>query len=392
MQDFMFCAPTQIFFGKTALDKLAGGVKKYGNRVLMVYGGGSIKRFGLYDKVVKIFQDNDISFMELSGVEPNPKMGLVREGIKLCRDNNLDVVLAVGGGSAIDTAKAVAAGVHYDGDIAELVGQEYFGKILPILTILTMSGSGSEMTTSTVLNNEATGVKAGFHGPDVRPRISYLNPEFTYTAPKRQIAAGVADGMSHVFESYFSNEKGAYLQARFSEAILKTLFQYGETAVKDPENYEARANVMLANTWACNGVVVKGNYVMWATHIMEHPLSAVYPNLTHGEGLACLTPPWMRWTLDEERAYRYVDFGVNVLGIDRNLPDMEIANKAIDITEDYFFNKLGMPRRLRDLGVEESRLPELAQLTMNRLNDKAISIMYKPMHYDDCLEIFKAAF
>lgn len=392
MQDFMYCAPTKLYFGKNSLDKLAEGLKQYGSRLLLVYGGGSIKRSGLYGKVVEILRENNLFFVELPGVEPNPRMSLARKGVEICRQNHVDMVLAVGGGSVIDTAKAVATGVHYDGDISELVGQEYFGRILPILTIVTMSGSGTEMTTSTVLNNEKTLTKAGWHGPDVRPRISYMNPELTYTVSQKQTAAGVADGISHVLESYFSNERGAYLQARMSEAILRTLFHYGEIAVREPENYEARANIMLANTWACNGVVVKGNYVMWATHMLEHPLSAVYPDLTHGEGLACLTPAWMRWALDEEHAYRFRDFGVSVFGIDPTLPEMEIAGKAIEMTEDYFFNRMGMPSRLRDLGVEESRLEQLTELAMKRLPEKSRSIMFKRMDYDDVLAVYKASY
>lgn len=387
MQDFMFCAPTQIFFGRTALNNLAASIKKYGNRVLLVYGGGSIKRNGIYDQVVKIFNDNDIFFMELGGVKPNPGMILVREGVKMCRENDLQMVLAVGGGSAIDTAKAVATAVHYDGDVSELIGQDYRGVVLPILTVLTMSGSGTEMTTTSVLNNEETKIKRGFHGPDIRPRVSFLNPEFTYTAPSYQTAAGIADGLSHSFESYFSNIRGAHLQAKFGEAIIDTLFKYGETAVKEPENYEARANVMYANTWACNGCIVKGNYVYWTTHIIEHQMAAIDDRITHGAALAVITPPWMRWALNENTLFRYVDLGVNVLGIDRNLPGMEIANRVIAYTEDFLFNKLGLPSKLSEVGVDEEMIQEVARRCEQVMPPEIQKIMFKPVTRQDVLDI-----
>ena len=222
MQDFMIHVPTQIFFGRSAIDHLAESIEKWSpkKRVLLVYGGGSIKRMGLYQKIVKIFEDNGIFWTELAGVQPNPKMGLIREGVKICKENDIDCVLAAGGGSAVDTAKAVATAVKYDGDVAELVGQWWLKEVLPVLVISTASGAGTEISTSTVLNNEATNKKAGFHGPEIRPKVTFLNPEYTFTLNPHLTAAGIIDGISHTLESYFSPIDGAYMHAFLLVASL----------------------------------------------------------------------------------------------------------------------------------------------------------------------------
>lgn len=394
IEDFMFHAPTQLFFGRTAIDNLAESIAKWSQnkRVLMVYGHGSIKKMGLYDKVIKIFEDNGIFYKELSGIEPNPKMGPVREGVKICRENNIEAVLAVGGGSCVDTAKAIATAVMYEGDVAELVGQWWQKPVLPVLVISTMSGAGTEMTTSTVLNNEETKVKQGFHGPEIRPKVTFLDPEYTFSVNKYQTAAGIVDGISHTCESYFSPVDGAYLHARFGEALLKTFFTYGPIAYAEPENYNARGNIMLACTWACNGFMVKGNYALWVVHGMEHQLSAYDDSITHGVGLAILTPRWMRWCLDENTAYRFVDIGVNVFGMDPSMPPLEMGEKVIEKFEDLFFNVFKLPRTLNELNFPKEEIPNIVERLGRVCTPNMQKLSFKPMEKEDIRAIFDACY
>lgn len=385
MQDFMFHAPTQLFFGRTALDNLAESINHWSpkKRVLLVYGGGSIKRMGLYDKVMEILKSDDVFVKELSGVEPNPKMALVREGVHICRENRIEAVLAVGGGSCVDTAKAIATAYYYDGDVAELVGQWWLKEVLPVLVISTASGAGTEMTTSTVLNNEATKVKKGFHGPELRPKVTFLDPEYTFTVGKYQTAAGIVDGISHTLESYFTQVDGAYMHARFGEALLQTFFEYGPIAYGEPENYNARANVMLACTWACNGVLTKGNYAAWICHGLEHELSAYNDKITHGAGLAVITPRWMRWALDETTAFRFVDIGVHVFGMDKDMDPMEMGREVIARFEDLFFNVLQMPRTFTELGVPEDALDFMVDRLKGVVTPHIQKMLFKPMTIED---------
>jgi alcohol dehydrogenase YqhD (iron-dependent ADH family) len=396
MQDFMIWVPTQIFFGKNSLDYLAGSIKKYGDRVLLVYGGGSIKKIGLYDKVVKILNDNDIFFVEHSGVSANPKVSHMREGIKVARENNINVVLPVGGGSVIDEAKGIAGSLYSDKDPWDLAveGKRLTHKIPPILTILTLAATGTEMSTGCVWVNDTIDVpvKKSFNGDDLRPKVSFLNPEFTYSVNKFQTGAGTCDIMSHVIESYFSNCEGAYLQARTAEAIMKTLVKYGPIAVNDPQNYEARANLMYSSSWGNNGLVVKGNLVSWSVHAMEHELSA-YLGTTHGEGLAILTPNWMRWVLrkDKSKIFRFVEFGINVFGVDSDLSEDSIAEKSIESLEKFFYVDLGMRSKLRDIGVTEDMLEDFADRVATPGRLKYFENAYLPMSREDILEIYKAS-
>lgn len=391
MQDFMFCAPTQLFFGKTALEHLAESVDKWSpnRRVLVVYGSGSIKKMGLYDKVMDILRKDEVYVKELSGVEPNPKMELVREGVHICRENRIEAVLAVGGGSCVDTAKAIATAYYYDGDVSELVGQWWLKEVLPVLVISTASGAGTEMTTSTVLNNEETKKKKGFHGPELRPKVTFLNPEYTFTVGKWQTAAGIVDGISHTLESYFTQIDGAYFHARVGEAILKTFFEYGPIAYHEPENYNARANVMLGCTWACNGILTKGNYVAWICHGLEHEISAYNDKITHGAGLAVITPRWMRWALDENTAFRFVDIGVNVFGMDRNIPPLEMGEMVIQRFEELFFDVLEMPRTFGELGVPDEALDVLAEKLQGVVTPHIQQFLFKPMAMGDVRKILE---
>lgn len=387
MQNFNYSIPTKIFFGKDKIDVLGSQIKEYGSRVLLVYGGGSIKRNGIYDRVIDILKENSISYFELSGVEPNPRIETVEKGARLCRENSIDLVLAIGGGSSIDCAKVVAAAAYYDGDAWDIVADSRkIGKVLPIASILTLSATGSEMDAGAVISNMKTNEKLGTGNPAMAPRFSILDPTYTYSVPANQTAAGTADIMSHIFEVYFEKTKEAYLQNRMAEALLKTCIRYGKIAIEEPENYEARANLMWASSLAINGLLAYGKSSKWSVHPMEHELSAFY-DITHGVGLAILTPHWMKYVLDETTLKNFVEYGINVWDIDGSLDNYEIANKAIEKTREYFIS-LGIPATLREVGIEENKLEVMAKQAarFGKVGN------FKPLDAQDVLNIFKAAF
>lgn len=387
MLNFDYSIPTEIFFGKGQINVLAEQVKKYGSNVLLVYGGGSIKKFGLYDKVVDILNTNNIKFSELSDVEPNPRITSVKKGIELCRENKVDLILAVGGGSVIDCAKVIGAGFYYDGDAWDIVEDcSKIEKSLPIASILTLSATGSEMNAGAVISNLETCEKLATFHEDMIPKFSILDPTYTFTVPKNQTAAGVADIMSHIFEVYFSNTKTAYMQNRMAEALLKTCINYGEKAIDEPENYEARSNLMWTSSLAINGLLSLGKETEWSVHAMEHELSAFY-DTTHGIGLAILTPHWMEYALDETTVDSFVEYGINVWGINPNVYEFKIARKAIQKTKDFFLS-LGIPSSLSEIGIEEEKLEKMA----SHATAYGTLGTFKPLDKEDVLNIYRAAF
>lgn len=361
MQNFEFHVGTDILFGRGQVEKLGAKIREYTDSVLLVYGGGSIKKNGIYKAVLETLSSSGIAVMELAGVQPNPRIESVREGAKLCRENNLTGVLAVGGGSSIDCAKVIAAAALYDGDAWDLViDSSKIKGALPVFSVLTMAATGSEMDAGAVISNMSTNEKYGTMSPSMLPKVSVLDPAYTFTVPAKHTAAGIADIMSHTFEIYFNREKGAFLQSRMAEAVLETCIKYGPEALANPESYEARANIMWASSWAINGLLQKGCAVLWSVHAMEHELSAFY-DVTHGEGLAVLTPAWMRYVLSEETVDKFVSYGVNVWGISPELPPMEIANKAIDLTQKFFVETMHIPATLKELGIGEENFDRMAE-------------------------------
>lgn len=387
MLNFNYSIPTKIFFGKDKIDVLGSQLKEYGSKVLLVYGGGSIKRNGIYDRVISILNSNNINYLELSGVEPNPRVETVAKGAKLCKENSIDIVLAIGGGSSIDCAKVVAAAANYDGEPWDIVSDPgKITKVLPIASILTLAATGSEMDTFAVISNMNTNEKLGTGHPDMAPKFSILDPTYTFSVPANQTAAGTADIMSHIFEAYFEKTKEAYLQNRMAEALLKTCIKYGKIAIKEPENYEARANLMWASSLAINGLLSYGKGSRWSVHAMEHELSAFY-DITHGVGLAILTPHWMKYVLDETTLVNFVEYGINVWDIDANQDKYQIANKAIEKTREYFIS-IGIPSRLREVGIDESKLEKMAEQAtrFGKVGN------FKPLDTQDVLNIYKAAF
>lgn len=387
MNNFTYSIPTVIHFGREQLSHLSE-LKQSGDRVLLVYGGGSIKKSGLYDEAMRILTEAGLTVTELSGVEPNPRIESVRKGAELCRENNIDMVLAVGGGSSIDCAKVIAAGACYDGDPWDLVLDG--GKIkaaLPVYSVLTLSATGSEMDEFAVISDLTKNEKWGTGSPLVKPVMSVLDPSYTFTVSQKQTAAGTADMMSHTFENYFTNVKGAYLQASLCEAVLKTCIKYGPIALEEPENYEARANLMWAGSLAINGLLSGGAEVGWCVHPMEHELSAFY-DITHGEGLAILTPVWMRFVLkkDPSKTAQLAAYGRNVWGLDGD--DTAVAESAIDKTAEFFFKTMKMPANLRAVGITERvHFEEMAKKAAAGSEGSFV-----PLTAEDIVSIFEAAF
>jgi len=361
--DFTYAVLTKILFGRNTIDRLDEEIERYADRILFVYGGGSIKRIGLYDTILKILDTGDIDVVELSGVQPNPRITSVRQGIQLCKDNNLEFILAVGGGSVIDCAKTIAAGMYYEGDPWDLfvLGDSTIRAALPLGTILTFAGTGSEMNGNAVISNQETEEKLAIHHDLLRPRFSILDPTSTFSVPKDQTAAGTVDIYSHILEQYFSPTKDAFVQDRLAESLLKTCIQYGPIAVAEPTNYEARAQLMWTSSLALNGLLGYGRITDWATHGIEHAVSAAY-DVTHGIGLAILTPFWMEYVLNEETLSKFIDYAHNVWSVNEK-NDFATAKRGIEKTRE-FFTSLEMPTRLRDVGVKDTKLDELAEKTV----------------------------
>ena len=386
MQNFDYQTPTRLIFGKGVVEKLPGVMGSYGKKILLTYGGGSIKKIGLYDKVKELLSGFEI--VELSGIQPNPKYDpSVLEGVKLCKENNIDVILAVGGGSVLDCSKAIAAGAKYDGDPWDLISYKVKAKAaLPIVDIITLAATGSEYDCGGVISRTETNDKIGYMDLHLYPVVSFLDPTYTFTVSKKQTAAGCADAMNHIMEQYFC-EDSSILNDGFMEAGLKSLMVNARKCLENPEDYTARAEMMLTCTYGCNGIYALGNsYTGWPCHGMEHALSAYY-DITHGEGLAIITPRWMKHILSEKTVDRFVRYGVNVFGIDSSLDRFEIAEKAIDETY-KFFESINIPMHLRDVGIDESRIDEMAH---HVAENEGLENAWVPLSEKDIADIFRAS-
>ncbi|XEC93945.1 iron-containing alcohol dehydrogenase [Paenibacillus tarimensis] len=362
MQSFQFHNPTRIVFGPGTADQVGEMVHAHGGkRVLLVYGGGSIKSTGLYERVIRHLSAIGASVTELPGVEPNPRLSTVHKGIELCRSNEIDFILAVGGGSVIDAAKAVAAGVPYDGDVWDFLMQRArVQEALPIGAILTLAATGSEMNGNSVITNWEEKQKRGFGSPHLFPRFSILDPTLTYTVPREHTINGVVDIMSHVFEQYFSLTPDTPLQERLCESILQTVIENAETAIENPEHTAARANLMWCGTMALNGGLISvGMQNDWASHGIEHEISAIY-DIAHGAGLAIVFPNWMRYVY-LERPDRFAQFARRVWGISaEGKSEEELALAGIQATRDYFA-RIGAPSSLGDVGIGPEQLDRMAE-------------------------------
>jgi alcohol dehydrogenase YqhD (iron-dependent ADH family) len=382
MQNFDYMTPTRLVFGENAIEKLPAVMAAIGKRVLLTYGGGSIKKIGLYDHVKELLKDFEIT--ELSGIQPNPKYDpSVLDGVRLCKENNIDVILAVGGGSVLDCSKAIAAGAKYDGDPWDLISYKVKAQAaLPIVDILTLAATGSEYDCGGVISRTETNDKIGYLDPLLFPVCSFLDPRYTFSVSKKQTAAGCADAMNHIMEQYFC-EDSTLLNDGFCEAGLKSLMVNAKACLENPEDYRARAEMMFACTLGCNGIYALGNSPSgWPCHGIEHALSAYY-DITHGEGLAIITPRWMRHILSEKTIDRFVKYGINVFGIDASLSKQEIAEKAIDATYN-FFESINIPMHLREVGIDDSRIDEMAHhIAVN----EGLEHAYAPLTEQDIKEI-----
>ena len=385
MNSFVYNIPVKVYFGENQLIHLGEELSKYGKRVLLTYGGGTIKKIGLYDKVIEEIDTAGLEVYELSGIEPNPRINSVREGAQLCKDKNIDVLLAVGGGSTIDATKWIAAGACVDFDPWDFLSKKVsVKKALPILTVLTLAATGSEMDNGGVISNPETKDKIGLGADPLLPKVSFLDPTYTYTVSQYQTACGAADMMSHIIEVYFNMDQDLYMLDTFMEGMMKTIIKYAPIAMKEPDNYEARANLMWTSSWAINGFINGGKQLAWSCHPMEHELSALY-DITHGLGLAILTPRWLKYCLDETTVSKYVQFGMNVFNIDSKLDDMEIAKQAIHKLSDFLFNTLGLDNNFTKISIKETDFEIMAKKSCGG----GVLEGFKPLQQSDIEEIFK---
>lgn len=385
MNNFTFQNPTKIIFGEGSLNQLGQEAAKFANKALIVYGGGSVKRTGLYDKVVAQLKEHNVEPFELGGIEPNPRLTTVRRGIDIIRQNGIGFILAVGGGSVIDASKAIAAGVPYEGDVWDFYARKAKpASAVPLGTVLTLSATGSEMNGTTVVTNWKENRKLAFGSIYTYPKFSILDPTLTFTVPGDQTAYGSVDMMTHVFEQYFSHTADTPLQERLCESIMRTIIENAPIAVAKPDDYAARANLMLCGTYALNGGMISvGVATDWASHAIEHELSAIY-DIPHGAGLSIVYPNWMKHVYNE-RIERFVQFAVRVWDVDPSgKTDDEIARAGIQATRD-FFTKIGAPATLTEVGIGEDRLKEMA--------DKAVHFgpigNFKKLTSEDVEQIYR---
>ncbi|NLK29140.1 MAG: iron-containing alcohol dehydrogenase [Clostridiales bacterium] len=360
MNNFTFYSPTYFVFGKNTENQAGHYVKRFGgSKVLIHFGGGSVVRSGLLDRVKASLEKENIKYVELGGVQPNPRSGLVYKGIDLCKQEGVDFILAVGGGSAIDSAKAIAAGVKYDGDFWDFYEGKVIEDALPVGTVLTIAAAGSEGSGDSVITKEEGMLKRGASGEAIRPKFSILNPELTQTLPAYQTAAGATDIMAHVLERYFTNTQEVEVTDRLCEAILLTMVKEVPRVIADPNNYDARANIMWAGMVAHNNLVGVGREQDWASHNIEHELSALY-DVAHGAGLAVIFPAWMTYVYKHD-VNRFAQIAVRVWGCQMNFANPEVT--ALEGIERFkqFLTSIGMPINFKELGAKEEDIPVMVE-------------------------------
>ena len=385
MVNFDYQTPTRLIFGRGVVqEKLHDVMEKFGERVLITWGGGSIKRSGLYDQVREILKDKEI--YELPGIEPNPKYDpSVLEGVRICKEKNIDVILSVGGGSVLDCTKAIAGAACSDADPWNVITMKVPTlKAIPIVDIITLAATGSEYDRGGVISRTDTNDKLAYFSDLVFPAVSFIDPTYTFTLPVRQTLAGVSDCINHIMEQYFCGEH-IMMNDAFMEGAIKSLMKNVRIVLEDPENYDARAEIFYATTLGCNGIYSLGNSESgWPMHAIEHALSGHY-DINHGEGLAIVTPRWMKHILSEKTLERFVAFGTGVFGIDPALPEMEIAEKAIQSIHD-FYREIGLPMTLREVGIDGSRIDEMAHhIAVNEGLENA----WAPLYEEDIAAILR---
>ena len=360
MNNFVFQNPTKLLFGKDQVQEVGKETAKYGKNVLVVTGGGSVKRSGLLDRVIGLLKEEGMTIHELSGIEPNPRLTTVKKGIEICKSEKIDIVLAVGGGSVLDASKAICAGAVYEGDVWDFYDRKAtIQNALPLGTVLTLAATGSEMNGNSVVSNWETQEKVGVGSPFLYPKFSVLDPIYTYSVPEDQTVYGIVDIMAHVFEQYFSHTPNTPLQDQISESILRTVIEEAPKAIANPEDYDSRANILLAGTLALNGLITMGKVTDWATHGIEHELSAIY-DIPHGGGLAILFPNWMKYVY-EENVGKFKQYALRVWNVNpQGKSDDEIAQEGIAKTRE-FFNSVKAPATLADYNITEENIEVMAK-------------------------------
>ena len=384
MEDFTFHNPTKIVFGKGTVSKIGEETKNHGiKKVLFLYGRGSIKRNGVYDQVVESLKKNEITWTEVYGVKPNPVLSKVHEAVKKAREENVEGILAVGGGSVIDSAKAIAAGFYYEGDIWDaFIGKYKIEKALPIFTVLTISATGSEMNGNAVITNEKTNQKYAFSSKHVYPKVSIIDPTVQFTLPKEQTVYGAVDAIAHVFEYYFDGSQ-CLIQDRISESLVKTIMEMTEILIENPRDYEARANFAWCATLALNGLTEAGSKGGdWSSHAIEHSLSALY-DIAHGAGLAIILPAWMKYVY-RENMKKFERFSKEIFGLEGS--GEELILKGIEKFKAWL-KKVGAPVSLKDVGIPEEDIEKIADNASMREPFGKLKKLYRK----DILEILKMA-
>ncbi|MBD3380063.1 MAG: iron-containing alcohol dehydrogenase [Candidatus Omnitrophica bacterium] len=364
MQNFIFFNPTCVYFGKGQVCNLSGELKKRAKRVLVVTGGGSVKKNGILDEVLEQVDKAGVEYTDLSGIKPNPRLESVYEGIDICRSEKIDFLLPVGGGSVIDAAKAIAAGVPYEGDVWDFFeGGECPAEALPLGTVLTLAATGTEMNPNTVISREGSKRKVPLISPCLQPVFSILDPVYTFSVNRYHTAAGIADIMAHIFESYLTPfEMDAAAQDAIAEGLLRVCIEYGPVCVESPRDYGARANIMWTSTLALNGLLGKGKIADWTLHMIEHEISAVY-DISHGAGLAILLPAFMSRMAEKYGPEKIARYGRNVWGISPEDPPEEAAKEAIELTRAFLIS-IGLPSSLGGIGIDNPDTDAMAQNTV----------------------------
>ena len=388
MENFTFYSPTYFVFGKDEEMNAGKYIKRFGGtKVLIHYGGGSVVRSGLLDRVKRSLTDEGLAFVELGGVKPNPRSGLVYEGIELCRKEKVDFVLAIGGGSTIDSSKAIAAGTVYEGDFWDFYSGKLVEKALPVGTILTIAAAGSEGSPDSVITKEEGMFKRGATGEGLRPTFSILNPALTQTLPPYQTACGITDIMAHLFERYFTNTKDVEVTDRVIEGLLMTMIHEGPKVIADPNDYQARANIMWAGMIAHNNCCGVGREQDWSSHNLEHELSALY-DCAHGAGLAVAFPAWMEYTMSHD-VMRFAQVANRVWGCAMDFQHPEVTAKAGINAFRAFLKSIGMPQTMAELGGKEEDIPYLAHTAAYGNNQGGTMGGFVVLNEDDMANIYK---
>lgn len=386
MNSFIYYTPVKIYFGQY-LTELGKEAALYGRRVLLVSGRASVRKSGLYDRILDILQEADLEVFELPCVKANPEIDLVRKGGELCKTNEIDLVIGVGGGSVMDTAKWIAASAFADFDPWRFFSRgKQVTKALPVITVPTTAATGSETNASGVISNSATKDKLGRSASAILPKAAFLDPENTFCVDAFQTACGAADMFSHILETYFSRDAGLFMLDTMMEGMLKTIVRYSAAAVEKPDDYEARANLMWTAGWAINGLIGSGKQQVWSCHPIEHELSAFY-DMTHGLGLAVLMPKWMKYVLNESTAERFRRFGCQVFGVSEDIPVMDAARQGILRTEDFLYRELELPSLFSEDEVHRQDFEMIAKKAVWNGNLKNA---YQSLQEEDVIAVLNA--